>query len=140
MTRRLHQSSVKGQALVEFALVLPLVLLLVVGMLECARAWNLHQSMTDAVREGARRAVLADGWPVDSAYAPMWRYLAQARYDPSLATMRICDPPATTCGSTGANFKQTGQNITVTLSLPYKIWVLGNRSFTMRSTLTVRNE
>ena len=50
----------RGQALVEFALVLPLVLLLVVGMLEFARAWNLHQTMTDAVREGARRAVLAD--------------------------------------------------------------------------------
>jgi Flp pilus assembly protein TadG len=44
----------RGQALIEFALILPVILLLVVGMLEFARAWNLHQVMTDAAREGAR--------------------------------------------------------------------------------------
>jgi Flp pilus assembly protein TadG len=140
MTRGSGRLNRKGQALVEFALVLPLVLLLVVGMLEFARAWNLHQTMTDAVREGARRAVLADGWPVDSAYAPMWRYLAQAGYDPSYATMGVCNPPATSCVGTGSNFKQSGLNVTVTLSLPYKLWVLGSLGFTMRSTFTVRNE
>jgi len=135
----------KGQALLELALVLPIVLLLVVGMLEFARAWNLHQTMTDAVREGARRAVLADGWPVDSAYAPMWRYLAQAGYDPSYASMGVCNPPSTTCGSTSrpaaeSNFKQSGLNVTVTLSLPYKLCTLRNLSFTMASAFTVRNE
>jgi len=128
----------KGQALVEFALVLPLVLLLVVGMLEFARAWNLHQVMTDAVREGARRAVLADDTncpggavSMDSVKAPMWRYVAQAGYNPSFATMSV---------SPAADFKCTGKNITVILTLPYKIWVLGSSSFTMRSSLTVRNE
>lgn len=130
----------KGQALIEFALVLPLVLLLVVGMLEFARAWNLHQVMTDAVREGARRAVLADGWPSDSAYAPMWRYLAQFGYDPSQAQMGICTPPATNCNSVSADFKKSGKNVTVTLTLPYRIWVLGGRAITMKSTFTVRNE
>jgi Flp pilus assembly protein TadG len=140
MTRRHGRLDRKGQALVEFALVLPLVLLLVVGMLEFARAWNLHQTMTDAVREGARRAVLADTWPVDSAYAPIWRYLAQSGYDPSFATMAICAAPATSCGSTTTDFKDHGKLITVTLTLPYKIWVLGNRSFTMRTSYTVRNE
>lgn len=130
----------KGQALVEFALVLPLVLLLVVGMLEFARAWNLHQTMTDAVREGGRRAVLADGWPVDSVYAPIWRYLAQTGYNPSYATMGVCTPPATSCVGTSPQFKDGGKFVTVTLSLPYKIWVLGNQSFTMKTSYTVRNE
>lgn len=135
----------KGQALVEFALVLPLVLLLVVGMLEFARAWNLHQSMTDAVREGARRAVLANDWPVDSVYAPMWRYLEQAGYDPAYAAMGVCNTPTSSCGSTSrpapeSQWKQHGQNITVTMSFPYRIWVLGDRAITMKSTLTVRNE
>ena len=145
MTLRVRKLNRKGQSLVEFALVLPLVLLLVVGMLEFARAWNLHQTMTDAVREGARRAVLADGWPVDSVYAPMWRYVAQAGYNPVYASMGVCNPPTTTCGSTArpaaqSNFKTSGLPVTVALSLPYKIWVLGNRSFTMKSTFTVRNE
>ncbi len=140
MIRRCGKFNRKGQALVEFALVLPLVLLLVVGMLEFARAWNLHQTMTDGVREGARRAVLADSWPVDSVYAPMWRYVAQAGYNPSYAAMGVCTPPATSCAGTSSDFKTSGKSVTVTLSLPYKIWVLGNQSFTMKSSFTVRNE
>jgi Flp pilus assembly protein TadG len=140
MTRARGRLNRKGQAIVEFALVLPLLLLLVVGMLEFAKAWNLHQTLTDAVREGARRAVLKDGWPVDSAYAPIWRYIAQSGYDPSYATMSICTPPATSCGSTTTDFKRTGWPVTVTVTLPYKIWVLGNQSFVMRTSYTVRNE
>jgi TadE-like protein len=141
MTRRQGRLDRKGQALIEFALVLPLVLLLVVGMLEFAKAWNLHQTLTDAVREGARRAVLADGWPLDSVYAPMWRYVAQSGYNPAYATMAVCDaPPLSACGGASANFKKGGTNVTVKLSLPYKFWVLGDRSILMTSTFTVRNE
>jgi hypothetical protein len=141
MTRRQGRLNRKGQALIEFALILPLVLLLVVGMLEFARAWNLHQVMTDAVREGARRAVLADDTvcpgsaeSMDSVKAPMWRYLAQSGYDPSYATMTVLPLD---------KFKCHGKNITVNLTLPYRIWSLGSlasSSFTMRSSLTVRNE
>jgi len=135
----------KGQALIELALVLPIVLLLVVGMLEFARAWNLHQTMTDAVREGARRAVLADGWPVDSTYAPMWRYIESAGYDANYASMGVCNPPGSSCGSTsrpaaGSQFKQHNQLVVVTMSFPYRMWVLRNLAITMKSTLTVRNE
>ena len=142
LLRRLNR---KGQALVEFALVLPLLLLLVVGMLEFARAWNLHQTMTDAVREGARRAVLADAWPVDSVYAPMWRYLEQAGYDPAFASMGVCNAPNAGCGSTSrpaaeSNWKNHNELMTVALTFPYRIFVLGNRAITMKSSLTVRNE
>jgi Flp pilus assembly protein TadG len=131
MTHGLKRLNRRGQSIVEFALVLPLVLLLVVGMLEFARAWNLHQTMTDAVREGARRAVLADTWPVDSVYAPMWRYLEQAGYDPSYAAMGVCNNPGTSCGSTSrpaaeSNWKLHGDLMTVVLTFPYRIFVLGN--------------
>jgi len=135
----------KGQALVEFALVLPLVLLLVVGMLEFARAWNLHQSITDAVREGARRALVADTYPVDSVYAPMWRYLEQAGYNPTYASMGVCNVGNTNCGSTArppaeSDYKKSGERMTIVLSVPFRIWILGNRAITMKSSLTVRNE
>jgi Flp pilus assembly protein TadG len=127
----------RGQALVEFALLLPVILLLVVGMLEFARAWNLHQVMTDAVREGARRAAIHDvGQPnaqnVDSVYAAMWRYLAQAGYKPQYATMGLT--------SSGGVWKKTGDNVTVTLSLPYRFAILPTRPLTMRSTFTMRYE
>lgn len=146
-----HASKVRGQATVEFALVLPVLLLLIVGVLEFARAWNLHQTLTDAVREGARRALIAHDTEKtyaeeqDSVYAPIWRYLAQAGYDPQYASMGICNTPSTTCGSTSrpaaeSNFKNSGTNITVTVSFPYRFWVLPFRSITMKSSLTVRNE
>jgi hypothetical protein len=140
----------RGQAAVEFALVLPIFLLLVVGMLEFARAWNLHQSITDAVREGARRALVADTppAPVDSVYAPMWRYLEQAGYDPHYATMGVCNVGNTNCGGLvyptppppESDYKKSGQRVTIVLSVPFRFFVMGNRPIIMKSSLTVRNE
>jgi hypothetical protein len=140
----------KGQAAVELALVLPVFLLLVVGMLEFARAWNLHQSITDAVREGARRALVADipPAPVDSVYAPMWRYLEQAGYEPRYATMGVCNAGTTTCGglvyptppAPESDYKKSGERVTIVLSVPFRFFVLGNRPIMMKSSLTVRNE
>jgi hypothetical protein len=122
----------RGQALVELALILPVILLMVIGMLEFARAWNLHQVVTDATREGARRAVLADPtMDRDSVKAAMWRHVAQFGYDPQYATMVI---------KPDADFKVSGESITVELTLPYRFFVLPNRSITMKSSLTMRNE
>ena len=133
--RRLARTQ-RGQALVEFALILPVILLLVVGMLEFARAWNLHQVMTDAAREGARRAVLADAdIDQDSVRAAMWRHLAQFGYDPDYSSI-MSGTTITPIDS----FKKTGANITVQLSLPYRFWVLPWMSITMRTAFTMRNE
>lgn len=43
----------RGQAMVETALVLPMLLLLVFGTIELARALNIMQTLADAAREGA---------------------------------------------------------------------------------------
>lgn len=48
-----------GQALVEFALVVPILLLLVLGVIDFGRAWHSYQVITDAAREGARLAAIA---------------------------------------------------------------------------------
>jgi hypothetical protein len=48
----------RGQALVEAAVVLPLLLLLIVGMIEMSLAWRGYQVVTNAAREGARVALL----------------------------------------------------------------------------------
>ncbi len=44
----------KGQALVEFALVVPLLVFLLFGMLETGRMFNVWLVATNAAREGAR--------------------------------------------------------------------------------------
>ena len=47
-----------GQALVEVAIALPILLGLLVGIFEFARAYNVQQVITNAAREGAREGVL----------------------------------------------------------------------------------
>jgi Flp pilus assembly protein TadG len=58
--RRLRRRD-RGQALVEFALVAPILLFLLLGIVDLARAWNSFQVLTDAGREGTRRAVVDNG-------------------------------------------------------------------------------
>jgi Flp pilus assembly protein TadG len=47
-----------GQALAEFVLVVPILLLLVFGIVEFGLAFRTHQIVTNTAREGARVAVL----------------------------------------------------------------------------------
>jgi Flp pilus assembly protein TadG len=48
----------KGQALVEFAVVLPVILLLVLGIVQFGMLLNTYLSLTNAAREGARAGVV----------------------------------------------------------------------------------
>lgn len=47
-----------GQALVEFSLVIPLFLLLLVGLFDLGRAVFAYNTLTNAAREGARIAIV----------------------------------------------------------------------------------
>lgn len=70
-----------GQSLVEFALVLPIILLVIVGFFEIGRAVFAYNTIANAARQGARVATvnqLADVtecnelWPIDDPYEPHW--------------------------------------------------------------------
>ena len=56
----------RGQSLIEFALVIPILLLLMVGIMEFSRAWMTQNILTSAAREGARVAAVG-GNGVDAA-------------------------------------------------------------------------
>ena len=112
-------------------------------MLEFARAWNLHQVMTDAAREGARRAVTgghdgSNGQTQDSVKAAMWRLPGPGRVRPA-ATTGI-EPIVDYC-PLGGSRKETGKNITVEPDVVRT----GSGScrfgrITMRTSFTIRNE
>jgi Flp pilus assembly protein TadG len=57
MTRGVS-SDESGASAVEFALILPLFLLLVFGMIDFGRAYNMQMTLTDAAREGVRPLAL----------------------------------------------------------------------------------
>ena len=58
MRRRLFGPHDGGAAAVEFALMLPLLLLLLFGIIDFGRALNAQITITQAAREGARLAAL----------------------------------------------------------------------------------
>ncbi len=98
------KKSEKGAALVEFAIVAPLLLLLVFGIIEFGRAYNAQNTLTHAAREGAREYAITQD-PVAGEAAAI---NAATSLDPTLitATLSACDP---------------GQPATVTLEYPFQL-------------------
>jgi Flp pilus assembly pilin Flp len=129
-----------GQAMVEFALIFPFLMLLIVGIVEFGRAWNVAQTVTDAAREGARNAVIADpDIDQDSVTFLVKDRLARAAVDANAATVGF-DPLS--------NWKTSGTPMTVEVTAPYRFtffgpligWASGSETITIRSAITMRNE
>jgi Flp pilus assembly protein TadG len=125
-----------GQALVEFALIMPFLLLFIVGIVEFGRAWNEHQVLTDAAREGARIAAVDDpNITPDSVKATINARLASANMPAADITLYWTDDVH-------------GSPITVHVEMPYRFiffgalagWATGDREITLKSTFTMRNE
>lgn len=57
MLKKLVQSN-RGQAMVEMAIVLPILLLLMMGIVDLGRVFSSYLVITNASREGAREAAL----------------------------------------------------------------------------------
>lgn len=63
--KRLNRKDERGQGLVEFALILPILLLLILGMFEYGWLLNAKISVNSAAKEAARTLVVAEGSDVD---------------------------------------------------------------------------
>lgn len=108
----------RGQALLETALILPVVLLISVGIFEFGRAYQLVQVLTNAAREGARIAVMYGTTEADIR-ARVTAYL-DAGQVPTNAGMTIdVDLGATIVVGTG-----TASASVVTVNYPYTFTVL----------------
>lgn len=53
-----YRDRTRGQALVEFSLIIPIFLLLFVGLFDLGRAVFAYNTLTNAAREGARLAIV----------------------------------------------------------------------------------
>lgn len=130
----------EGQALVEFALVTPLLLMLIVGIIEFGRAWNMSQVITDATRQGARTAAILSDDPevADSVRLVTRRALAAGNIDPDATGVLI-----TLVNDAGS--------ARVDVAVPYNFGVFGPvmryagetfgaDNITLRSSAVMRNE
>lgn len=105
---RSHRRKRRGAAAVEFALVAPLFILLVFGMIEFGRMVMVQQVITNASREGARQAVL-DGSSTTDVNTTVNKYLTSAGIRGTTITLSP-DPPST------ALF---GEPVSVTVAVPF---------------------
>ena len=71
-----HEEKEKGQSLLEFALILPVLIILLAGVLDLGRLYYAYVSVTDAAAEGATYAAIHP--PVDAASTTAIRERAQA--------------------------------------------------------------
>jgi Flp pilus assembly protein TadG len=103
----------RGQALTEFALVLPVLLLVLLGLLDFGRAVYAFNAVSNSAREGARVAIV-DQSQVGGVYAAAREAAAQATalgLDPantSQVTVSFPDPLGACLGCT-ARVKVTYQ-------------------------------
>ncbi|MGD8817935.1 MAG: pilus assembly protein [Acidobacteriota bacterium] len=96
----------------ELAIALPILLALLIGIFEFARAYNIQQVVVNAAREGARAAVVAEGSQAAGVQA-VQTYLNAAAIDTTTATITM-------------NYSSsTGDPVTVTVSVPYDFVFLG---------------
>jgi hypothetical protein len=113
-----------GQAFVEFLMVIPPLLLLVVGILEFGTAWRTSQVVTNTAREGARIAVLPApfGTEANVLEAIDWR-LATGGLDPDLAEVEILCEAGT--GAACFNSGRSGTPMEVRIQYPHTFIFLG---------------
>ncbi len=136
----------RGAALVEAAMVIPILLLISAGIFEFGRAYQTWQVLTNAAREGARVAVLPNGAPA-TAETRVRQYMQDGQL-PNFATASVIVDRAATITVNGA--PQTASQVVI--DYPFDFMVLQpvaqlvvqgttlGSSLTMRASALMRNE
>jgi Flp pilus assembly protein TadG len=110
MTKRLRDE--RGATAVEFAMILPLLLVLVLGIVEFGRAFQVSGTLSAAAREGVRVMALQN----DQAAARAAVRTAADSLDPAVTDAQITITPAT-CPQTGTG--NTSVRLTIDYPMPF---------------------
>jgi len=140
------RSGERGQALLETAMVLPLVLLVSAGIFEFGRAYQTWQVLTNAAREGARVAILPSSTASDVQSRVQTAMQTGQLQDAATATVDINQGATVSIGATNASAS------IVTINYPFSFIVLNpvvnlvvkgsmvGTPITMVATAQMRNE
>lgn len=130
MTNRAAIRSERGQTMTEFALVLPVLVVLLFGIIQFGITFNHYLTLTDAVRAGARKAAVSRHQP-----------------DPVGVTVEAVKTAATDLKPADLAIDvesswEAGEEVEVHASYPYSIKLMGVtiKSGRMNSTTTERVE
>ena len=141
------RASERGAELVEFALALPLLLVVFGGIIDFGLLLQRHQVLSNAAREGARLAILPGYTCATDVVPRVQAYVREGVGDASAAPVTNCPTVTLTPGS-GPPFEAV--QVTVTLTEPFLVlgpivnlaggnWSLGS-AITVSATSTMRIE
>lgn len=142
----------RGQSLVEFALVLPIIVLVIVAFVEIGRAVFAYNTIANAARQGARVASVNqltdtpdcdESRPVEDPYVPHWSIrgcamAAAGALGIGMGNVAIAytSPPSTTLSCAPTLHVGCIAEVTVTydyaVSTPFVNWII--HGFTMSQT------
>ena len=130
LTHPTRMQEERGQTTTEFAIVLPILCLLLFGVIQFGILFNNYVTLTDAVRAGARKAAVSR-----QASDPQGACLSQVRTSAQDLDQSKLTP---TCTSTWL----PAADVTVTATYPYSINLMGVviASGNLKSTTTERVE
>ena len=145
--RRAGLAGERGQALLETALILPLILLVSVSIFEFGRAYQTVQVLTNAAREGARVAILPNATQSD-VQSRVTAYLQAGQLaNSNNATVSVNQNVSISIGATAAAASL------VTVNYPFSFMVLnpvaklvvngsmlGGAPLTLTASAEMRNE
>ena len=125
----------KGAVAVEFAFVLPLLVVLLVGIMEFGLILYNQQVITNACREGARAGIVARSPRLDlTAISTVVNDYAQAH----LVTFGTATSAATVIDNSGGT--SFGDDLTVTVTFDYDFLVLSNFISSLGGGLTLSTQ
>jgi len=128
-TQRIRWSEERGQSMTEFAIVLPILVVLLFGIVQFGILFNNYVTLTDAARAGARAAAVSrqSADPVANATAAV----QSSASDLNQANLGI---------NINSTWAPTAP-VTVTATYPYSIsllgWVISSGTLTTKSTEAV---
>jgi Flp pilus assembly protein TadG len=115
---RVQGGSQNGQAIVEFALVLPILMAILLGIIQFGIVFNNYITLTDATRAGARKAAVSrflndNGASAKQAVIDAAAGLDQSKLSPTISVTASPD------------WSSPGGTVTVTAKYPYSLNILG---------------
>jgi Flp pilus assembly pilin Flp len=114
MSRRRSIRNERGQTMVEFALVVPILCVVLFGILQFGALYNDYVTLTDAARVGARKAATSRHLPDPEAAAEAAARDAATGLDAGDLDIDV-----------SASAWEHGETVTVEATYPYEIDLLG---------------
>jgi Flp pilus assembly pilin Flp len=138
--RRITLRGERGQAAVEFALVVPVICLLVLALIDFGKALNYWLDTSHLANEGARMAAVLGNSPEPGGNWKQWIQQQAETTELRNGTGSVTSP-AQVCVSFPNGAPKIGDPVKVTVAAPYK-WIpfVGGATINLRAEATMRLE